>query len=467
MSLLKRARWPTNLLAPTAESRSAGRYRKAGLTAISIGAARSVAILGALVIVPFALDYLGPERYGVWLTISSFVGLLAFSDLGLGNGLLTAISRSQGRNDEPAIKSYVASGFFLLSGAAVALASAFMAMWLFVDWARVFNLTSEADASEADAAMVAFAVLFVGAIPLCITEKVQWALQEGYKAGVWQAIGAAIGIFGILATIWLGGDLRYFSLALLGGPLIAAGANWVVTFGHRHRNMRPRWSLVSARPVRELLRLGGTFFGLQIAVAVAFASDNLVVAQLLGPEHVPQLAVPFQMFAVLSVIVGLMLTPLWPAYGESIGRGDFGWVRKALRRSMRGSLAITAVGSALLLFVGPWLIEVWAGPEIKPQASLLWALAFLTVLTAVGNSIAMFLNGAGKLRIQLIAGALMATTALVTKIVLVPRYGVAAVVWATVASYSVLIVVPLSAYARHLLAQLEDKSPAEGSDPIG
>ena len=106
-------------------------------------------ILGALLIVPFALDYLGPERYGVWLTISSFVGLLAFSDLGLGNGLLTAISKSQGRNDEPATKSYVASGFLMLSGAAVALAAAFMIVWSTVDWARVFNLTSEPDALEA------------------------------------------------------------------------------------------------------------------------------------------------------------------------------------------------------------------------------------------------------------------------------------------------------------------------------
>lgn len=416
-------------------------------------------ILGALLIVPFALDYLGPERYGVWLTISSFVGLLAFSDLGLGNGLLTAISKSQGRNDEPATKSYVASGFLMLSGAAVALAAAFMIVWSTVDWARVFNLTSEPDALEAGAAVVALVAVFIVAIPLRITEKVQWALQEGYTAGVWQFIGAAIGILGILATIWLGGDLRYFALALVGGPLIAAGANWVVTFGGRHRWIRPRWSCVSARSIRELLRLGAMFFGLQIAVAVAFASDNLVVAQLLGPEHVPQLAVPLQMFAVLSVTVSLMLTPLWPAYGESIGRGDYAWVRKTLRRSMRGSLAVTVLGSALLLSVGPWLIGVWAGPEIKPEASLLWALAFLTVLTAFGNSIAMFLNGAGKVRIQLIAATLMATTALVMKIVLAPSYGVAGVVWATVASYSVFIVVPLSAYARHLLVQLDDQAP--------
>ena len=424
-------------------------------------------IVGALFIVPFALNYLGPERYGVWLTISSFVSLLAFSDLGLGNGLMTAISKSQGRNDEPATKSYVASGFFMLSGAALALAAAFMILWLTVDWAQVFNLTSQPDASEAEAAVAAFAALFILAIPLRITERVQWALQEGYVAGVWQSIGAAIGISGVLATIWLGGDLRYFSIALLGGPLIAAGANWAVTFGRRYREMRPRWSLVSARSSRELIGLGAKFFGLQIAVAVAFASDNLVVARLLGPEHVPQLAIPFQMFAVLTVIVSLMLTPLWPAYGESIARGDVAWVRETLRRSMAGSFAVTVVGSALLLFIGPRLIRVWAGPEIKPETSLLWALAFLIVLTAFGNSIAMFLNGAGKVRIQLVVGTLMATTALALKIVLAPSYGVAGVVWATVASYSVFIVVPLAAYARHLLAQLDDQAPGKVSDPIG
>jgi O-antigen/teichoic acid export membrane protein len=42
--------------------------------------------------VPLTLTYLGSERYGMWMAISSIVALLAFADFGLGNGLVNAIA---------------------------------------------------------------------------------------------------------------------------------------------------------------------------------------------------------------------------------------------------------------------------------------------------------------------------------------------------------------------------------------
>ena len=435
-------------------SKSADRYQRAALTSISSAIARLVLAAGTLIVVPFALDYLGAERYGVWLTISSFVGLVAFSDLGLGSGLLTAISRAEGQNDRAATRSYVSSGFFMLCAAAFLLALVFAAVWLIVDWGGLLGLSSLSAAAEADVAIGVLAVMLVGSIPLRLTEKVQWAIQEGYIAGVWQSVGALIGIVGILMTIWLGGDLRFFSFALLGGPAAAAVANWVITFRRRQRWMRPRLKYASGRSIRELLRLGAMFLGLQVVVAVAFGVDNLVVARVLGPEQVPQLAVPFQMFAIVSALVALTVTPLWPAYGESIARGDILWVGQTLRRSLTLSTVIAVAGSGLLLIVGRWLLHLWVGPEIAPSTSLLWSLAFFVVVTAVGNAIAMFLNGAGFVAVQLAAGAVMAFVALGLKVVLAPLYGVSGVVWATVGSYLLFTIVPLAIYARHLLTKL-------------
>ena len=50
-----------------------------------------------IAIVPLALDYLGPERYGIWLTLSSFLALLGFMDLGLGNAVMTGALENGGR----------------------------------------------------------------------------------------------------------------------------------------------------------------------------------------------------------------------------------------------------------------------------------------------------------------------------------------------------------------------------------
>lgn len=62
--------------------------------------------------VPLTLRYLGTERYGLWMTISSVIAVLGFSDLGLNNGLLNGISQANGTNDRELARRYVSSAFF-------------------------------------------------------------------------------------------------------------------------------------------------------------------------------------------------------------------------------------------------------------------------------------------------------------------------------------------------------------------
>src|SRR5574341_1512330 len=72
----------------TVEGRSQERYRRLVLTALAQAGSRGLLALTLLAAVPLTLGYLGQERYGLWATISSFLVLLQFADLGIGNGLL-------------------------------------------------------------------------------------------------------------------------------------------------------------------------------------------------------------------------------------------------------------------------------------------------------------------------------------------------------------------------------------------
>ena len=105
---------------------------------------------------------------------------------------------------------------------------------------------------------------------------------------------------------------------------------------------------------------------LQLAVAVAYTSDNIVAAQILGLNSVADYSVPFKMFSMVSIVLTMLLNPLWPAYGESIARGDTEWVRNTLVKSIKLSLLVTIpAGLILSVFVLP-IIHLWAGPQINP-----------------------------------------------------------------------------------------------------
>src|SRR5436190_24204717 len=85
--------------ASTAEGRSMERYRRAALATFAAFGARGIQILTSIVTVPLTLHYLGLERYGMWMTISSTIAMFTFADLGIGNGLLNAIADAHGRRD--------------------------------------------------------------------------------------------------------------------------------------------------------------------------------------------------------------------------------------------------------------------------------------------------------------------------------------------------------------------------------
>src|SRR5208337_4634406 len=106
------------------------------------------------------LQYLGTERYGLWMSITSVVSLLVFADLGMGNGLLNAIAAAHGRDDIESEQKYVSSAFFVLFGIAVFLLGLFGLAYPFVPWPRVFNVSSPLAAREAGPAVVVFLVCF-------------------------------------------------------------------------------------------------------------------------------------------------------------------------------------------------------------------------------------------------------------------------------------------------------------------
>ena len=98
----------------TEEGRSKERYRRVALSTVVSAGAKGVVVLTTLVSVPLTVGYLGPERYGLWMTISATIAMLGFGDLGIGLGLLNVVSEADGKDDRGAAARYVSSSFFML-----------------------------------------------------------------------------------------------------------------------------------------------------------------------------------------------------------------------------------------------------------------------------------------------------------------------------------------------------------------
>jgi O-antigen/teichoic acid export membrane protein len=446
----------------TETGRSQERYRRVALTALAAAFAKAVSFLTILVTVPITLHYLGSERYGLWMTISSLTVILIFADLGLGNGLMNAVSAAYGRNDREGARLSVSSGFFMLLAVAGLVLAVFAALYVVIPWQSVFRISSPLAVEEAGPAVAVFVVCFALSLPLGVVQRVQMGHQEGFASQLWQALGSVLGLVAVLVAVYNKLSLPFLVLAMSGGPLLATFANAVHQFGWRRPWLRPTWRYARLTESRRLLRVGIWFFVLQLALALTLTSDNLVVAQVLGAEVVPQYAVPMRLFSILVVALAMALTPLWPAYTEAVARGDTKWVQRTYARSLRLSTLGIGIPALVLVLAGPWILDRWVGPSIQPTFWLLLGLGVWTTLSAIGASISMFLNGIGAIPFQAVVGLAAGIVALGLKILFTGWFGVAGTVWAIVIAYALINLIPVIWYASRQLATPELRAESPG-----
>ena len=438
-----------------AEGRADERHRRIALSALASALAKVLSVGTALISVPLALHYLGTERYGMWMVMSSLVAMLSFADLGIGNGVLTQVAGAHGRDDREEIRRYVSSGFFVLTAIGLAILGALAACYRFVPWHRLFNVDTALARSEAGPAMAVFIACFALAIPAGIVQRVQMGLQRGFMASLWQCLASLLGLVGVIVTIQLEAGLHWLVLAFVGGPLIVATMNSALFFGWLQRDIAPKLHAVSRSAVARVVRTGAMFLVLQIVVAVAYASDSLVIAQRLGAASVAVYAVPEKMFSFVTTVLAMVMAPLWPAYGEAIIRGDGTWVKQTLKRSFFTALSIAAVFSAVLVVIGPKIVTFWVGHTVSPPFFLLLGLGVWKVIEAGATAAAAFLNGADILKAQVFFAITTAITALFLKISFVDLIGVAGSVWGTILAYLICSAVPMIVVVQRVLRKFK------------
>lgn len=429
-------------------ARLQGRDRRTILTAASSIAARLLSVAVALATVRIAIGYLGPTRYGLWATITSLTAFLAFSDLGIGNAIINRMSLAFASGDRDRARREVSSATAALGAIGLAIAVATAALVPVLPWSRIYNVIGLA-ASEAGAATLAMVVCFCIQMGVGLVQKVQLGFQQGAIANLWLILGSVVSLVLLLGAIAARLGLPWLVLGVAGGPVIAVALNWVQEFFHSRPWLRPSLSLVDVRTGVRLARTGMLFLGLQLAAAVAFSSDNLIAAQLLGPVAVAQYSVAQRVFMALPALVSVAAVSLWPAYGEALHRADRPWIRRTMVRSTALAVGATALGSVLILLAAHPLFGFLIGPALVPSLGLLLGFVVLSVLYAFGTVASMLLNAANVIVFQLVTSAAMALGAVVLKIELGRTWGPAGIVWGTVIAYAALSVLPVLFYLRY------------------
>lgn len=411
----------------------ARRYRRAAWSAMANVAARGAGILLMILTVHWATPYLGPERFGVLATFTSFAAMLSFLDLGIGNALINRVATVGAQGDVEALRRVVTAGiaWLLLIGAGAASVLATLSTLL--PWSTLFKLSDAAIAAEAARSALIFSALFgihlVASAPL----KILIGLQRGYAAHSVSAVGTLCACIAVWFAIRREAPIDVI-LASGFGTQSVIGLSALMIVG---REGLIRGPLVRAMLAERdaLLSSGALFLLLQLGVMVGSGCDSLILASIGGAAHVAAFAIALRLFMVATQPVAVLNAALWPSYADAQARGDHRFVRQALARSVLISVGGGGLVIVLLLFLAPTLIPLWTSGSIDVPQSLLALMAVWSVVEVAANAFGIYLNGTHVIRPQVIVVLVFCAVALPAKMLAVSMAGAHGLVLASIGSY--------------------------------
>ena len=414
-------------------------------------AGRGMAMVVSAITLPLTVRYLGPLEYGIWVTISTTVVMLAVLDLGIANTLTNFISKAYAANDEEYARHYFATAFWLTVAIAALLSVAAWLVWVVVDWGSLFHLHDAHLILEARRCVAIAFSFFLISLPLNLANKVLSGYQQVHLANYFAMINSILGLIAIVAVILLKGSIvdlmLAYCIAMLTGSVLL---NLWLCFWHKPW-LLPRFSSIQRSAIGDLFGEGILFFLLQLAGLVVFNTDNLVIAHYLGASDVTPYSVAWRLTGYASMMQSVLTPSLWPAFAEAYHRKDMLWVRRTYRQIMNGTiLAVGAMALCLGIF-GREVIRIWAGAAAVPDPLLLWSMSLWAVLVSITVNQALLMAATQRIQIQAVAAIVAAAFNLTFSIILVQRIGMLGVIAATIASYIIFILAPQSWEVRRIL----------------
>jgi O-antigen/teichoic acid export membrane protein len=415
------------------------RYRRAGIAVAANAASKLLGFGVVAASIALTLPYLGAERFGVWMTILGFATLFAFMDLGAGNALVNRVAAAAARDAEE-LADVVTGGTAFLALVGSVIGALLLAAAAIAPWHRLLGDGPALLEQETRNAAVLFAALFGVHLFASGASRIFAGLQQAHVAHI--AMGCAHVASLVLLPVAAAGQWNIPTLlAMTFGLQVLAGLALVALLARR-RLLRWRGAAAALRRQwRPVLGVGGLFMLLQLGTIIGWGADPLLIAATLGPSQVAAYAVVQRLFQLVSQPLAIANAPLWQAYADADTRGDAAFLRNTLRRSMALTAGLAIAGSLLLAVTAETAVRIWTSGTLAVAPEVVALFAVWTVLECCGNALAMFLNGCGIVRAQVVTVVLFCVVTLPAKFLLL-HLGLAGLLLATIGGYLLCCVLP-------------------------
>jgi O-antigen/teichoic acid export membrane protein len=203
----------------------------------------------------------------------------------------------------------------------------------------------------------------------------------------------------------------YYLAVAYGTSLIISNITLTLWFYNKRRELVPTLTL-NSQHIRPIMSLGLQFFIIQLACLVIFTTDKMLITQIFGAQYVTQYDVVFKLFGIITLFYSLISAPLWSSYTDAYQKKDFIWITNILIKQLQLFIIIIICVIVVIFMI---VISVWS------------------------NIFAFFVNGLGKIKLQLYTSIIAMVINLPLAIYFTKQlgFGIEGIMYATCISLSI------------------------------
>lgn len=363
---------------------------------------KCISILISLQVVPLTIGYINPTKYGIWLTLSSIIAWLSYFDLGFAHGFRNRFAEAKAKGEMKLAREYVSTTYAVLFLLFSFILLITLIVNRFLNWGSILNIDIMYN-EELNMVFGLLACFFCLNIVASIFTTMLTADQKPALVSLIQTGGQvlAFGCIYVLTKV-TSGSLSALAIAFSGVPcFLLVVVSFVMYFGGRYKAVSPSLRYIRLSLTKKILGLGGQFFVIMISMLFIFQFINIILSRVEGPEAVTQYNIAYKYFNVLNMFFMIILTPFWSAFTDAYVKKDYNWMRGIVRKlELLWLLCVPIL--MLMVLCSSYLYQCWIGDSVSVSFSLSVCMAVYVLFQTSGNVYMYFVNGTGKVRLQLV-----------------------------------------------------------------
>lgn len=309
-----------------------------------------------LLLIPYVVNKLGQELYGIWVLLTSMVAYFNLSNLGFSTTLLKDVSFYKSNSEK--VNKIINTTFFFFVFVVALVTVIFVLIEL--NFRHLFKLSTDYVEIAKQTFFIIYFVFVFNFFSMLFDNTI-FAYNKMYLKNI--LLTAKILFIGISTFLVLYFGYSIFEIALMNLFITILIFLIMFYFAKKLSLCKIRWRYFDLDIFKQMISPSFHYFIIGVAVIIIFYSDNLVISAFIGVAAVSSYSIAYKAVDMTEKVIFKIVDVILPKISQLNSNKEFDKILFLHNKILIISMLIALPVYSILFFWGTDLLCLWVGAE--------------------------------------------------------------------------------------------------------